>query len=370
LTLAGKANIGGALSNILVGGATFTLGPSGAGFKGNLGIRNVGGSFNVSATAYSNGTMDIGGVHASATNLSIGTAGSILVGVGANLIQVASSLWGTFTTNLGTLCGVLSSLDNSIVDVVRALSSVENNVGAVASAAWNNWHNTVHWNLTGLAEALWFQWDGATNFTLGDLAGALSSLNDSIVNVVVALSSVKNNVGSVVSAVWNNWHNTVNWNLTDLAGALWNHWNGATNFTRGQLAGALSSVNDSIVNVVVALSSVRNNVGAVASAVWNNWQNTVNWNLVDLANALWNDWNGATNFTLGDLAGALSAIDNDLGSVVGALGSVVNDASKVASAVWNNWQNTVNWNAGNLVSELVSVFQVSLVDAWSIVNGL
>ncbi len=304
LALTGTGNIGGALAHILSGSASFTLGPGGAIFVGDLGIPGLSPRFHVEATAHADGTIDIGGVHVSAARLSILDAAHILQGVGANISQVAIGLWNAFPHDLGTLA--------------RTLSAIDGNLG----------------------------------------------------HVVIGLSTVVNDVGSVASAIWHNWNSSTRWNIVDLAGALWHDWNGNTSFHLGDLAAALSAVDNSLVGVVSALSSVVNNVGSVASAVWNNWHNSVHWNITDLAVTLWRDWNGNTSFHLGDLAGALSAIDNNLADVVIGLSSVMDDVGQVASAVWNNWRNDVNWNAGDLVGALESVFGLNVVAAWGIVNGL
>ena len=206
--------------------------------------------------------------------------------------------------------------------VVTALSTEVNDVVRVARALWHNWNGTtIH--LTDLANALWHNWHGGTGFQLGNLWAALSNLDNSVVDVVGALSSEVNDVGQVAippfgitgmaprftSPIWPTLFGT-----TGTAG---------TGYQLGNLSAALSSVDDSVFDVTGALSYVVDDLGQVISAVWNNWDNSVNWNVGNLANS-----------------------------------------------VWFNWQSSVNWNAGNLVNELMNICGVNLVNAWQIVNGL
>jgi hypothetical protein len=285
-------------------------------------------------------------------NVNVPDIAAALSSVFSETIPGIASLLNQAGVSLPNIAGALSSLDNSVSDVVAALSAEVNNVGQVASAIWHDWDNSVSLGLTGLSNALWHDWKGATSFNLNNLGGALSSLDSSVSDVVAALSSEVNNVGQVASAIWHDWDNSVTLGLTGLSNALWQDWKGATSFNLNSLGGALSSLDNSVSDVVAALSSEVNNVGQVASAIWHDWDNSVTLGLTGLSNALWQDWKGATSFNLNSLGGALSSLDSSVSDVVAALSSDVNDVGQVASAIWHDWDNSVTLGLTGLSNAL------------------
>ncbi len=219
-TLTVSAQVGGALSKLLSGSAVFTMNATGVTFEGDLSIPRVSGSFHVKGMVYSDGRIQIGGITTSASSITVADAARILNGLGAGVGDIAKALYNGVTTDLGQIAGALSSVSNSVFNVVGALSSVVNDVRQVTKAVWNHWENTVTWNVNDLAGGLWRNWKSTVTWSVNDLAGALSSVNNSVFNVVGALSSVVNDPVQVAKSVWNHWENSVNWDAGNLVNVL------------------------------------------------------------------------------------------------------------------------------------------------------
>jgi hypothetical protein len=276
-----------------------------------------------------------------------------------DLADLAKALWGNVTNNLSDLAGALSDQMSNLGSVAYALSKVVDSVDSVASALWSGFHGSFY--LADLGIALWTNW-GGSSFNFSDLAGALSNQVSNLGSVAYALSKVIDSVDSVASALWNGFHGS--FYLSDVANALWKNWGGSS-FNFSDLAGALSNQVSNLGSVVYALSKVIDSVDSVASALWNGFHGS--FYLSDVGNALWTNW-GGSSFNFSDLAGALSNCVNDLGSVAYALSKVIDDAGSVAYALWHGFYGS--FSGSDLVGVLMSVFDLNLVAAWSIVNGL
>ena len=201
-TFTATTDIGGALSSVLSGTATFTIDPSGVTFTGNLKVPGdpSGQSYNVRGTVHSDGTIQIGGF--------AGKAGALLAKDAHEIVQAAYAVAGDtkvaaealFNAGVKDLTKIASLLQTDIGDGLTDIGRVVSRLEGATVAGVGQALGAISHDAGALAAAL----ENGANYAINDVAGGLKAAYGlAYATISQGLAALTSNPESIANALAN-----------------------------------------------------------------------------------------------------------------------------------------------------------------------